>query len=193
MSDVPLGKIIDAAAQRDAIHIAIAPVVAIERMYPGDAIGLVVGSSEKVGRAFKPIGIVDPFLPKYVDPGERFFMFLYPQTVTGMRHHWQHPAFADAPTPAPSRSMPDIPPVHEAKSASTAWLENLADSIGLTYQGLMEAAERYNAGGQCTTQMGDMTWQDGLYGKEEEFWRHYEVVTGEKAQDPTAQFFSCSC
>jgi hypothetical protein len=41
------------------------------------------------------IGIVDPFLDQPVRPGEEFWVFVYPNTITGMRHYWQHPAFAN--------------------------------------------------------------------------------------------------
>ena len=35
MNEIKLGKLIDGPAERDAIHIAIAPVVANERLKPG--------------------------------------------------------------------------------------------------------------------------------------------------------------
>ncbi len=83
--------------RRDAIHIAVAPVTAAERLAPGQHVGLVRdGSLELVGPCDRAIGIVDPFLPEAVEPGRRFWLFLYPGTVTGLRHVWTHPAFAAA-------------------------------------------------------------------------------------------------
>ena len=99
MSESILGQLLDEKAQRDAIHIAIAPVVAAERLYPGDHVGF-VSDGIVAKRDDKLIGIVDPFLMKPVGEGQRFFLCLYPKTVTGKRHNWEHPAFSPAILPA---------------------------------------------------------------------------------------------
>ena len=89
MSEVKLGQLVaDPAAGRDAVHVAIIPMRAVRRMMPGERLAN---------------GIVDPFLTAPVEPGERFYLCLYPGTVTGMRHHWTAPAFPDEPQPAPNR------------------------------------------------------------------------------------------
>jgi len=82
---------------RDAVHIAVIPVTATESLKPGEHIGLVHDDNEHVGRSGANIGIVDPFLVEEVEPGQRFYLFLYPNTVTGMRHAWSHPAFRALP------------------------------------------------------------------------------------------------
>jgi hypothetical protein len=93
-----LGQLIkDGDRRRDAIHIAVAPVTAAEVLRPGQHVGLVrPGDLEAVGPCDKPLGIVDPFLPGPVEPGQRFWLFLYPNTITGLRHVWTHPAFTAA-------------------------------------------------------------------------------------------------
>lgn len=91
-----LGQLLeDGERRRDAIHIAVAPVTAAVRLMPGQHVGLVEAqSAELVGPCAANIGIVDPFLPEPVEPGQRFWLFLYPGTITGLRHVWTHPAFA---------------------------------------------------------------------------------------------------
>ena len=97
MSDnLKLGHLIDGNQQRDAIHIAIAPVVAAEVLHPGDRIGFVdPANPEMVRRHGIHIGIVDPFLIRRIVPGQRFWMLLFPGTITSLRHDWTHPAFSE--------------------------------------------------------------------------------------------------
>ena len=93
-----LGQLIDNGdRRRDAIHIAVAPVTAAERLAPGQHVGLVrEGDVELVGACDHTIGVVDPSLAGEVEPGQRFWLFLYPGTITGLRHVWTHPAFTAA-------------------------------------------------------------------------------------------------
>ena len=48
MSDVGVGKPIGSDQQRDAIHVAIAPVIAGERLAPGQHVGVIEGSTDTV-------------------------------------------------------------------------------------------------------------------------------------------------
>lgn len=95
MTDAPnLGKIITGEAQRDAIHVAIAPMVATERVHPGQRVNANGGASQP------HVGIVDPFLDRAAMAGDRFWLFLFPNTVTSLRHQWTHPAFDNERTEA---------------------------------------------------------------------------------------------
>ncbi len=98
MNNAPIvGKLADENSRRDAIHVAVDPVVAGEELPPGAPIRLV--PSRFVAFRAPPevaVGIVDPFLAHNVLPGERFWLFLLPGTVTGLRHTWSYPH------PAPS-------------------------------------------------------------------------------------------
>lgn len=98
-SDIPaLGRLVDdTERRRDAVHVAIAPVTAAQPLRPGQHVGLIEeGNTELVGPTESPIGIVDPFLTDEIRSGQRIWLLLYPDSVTGMRHIWTHPAFSAA-------------------------------------------------------------------------------------------------
>lgn len=91
-----VGRLVEGEQGKDAIHVAVVPVVAGEALHPGTPIGkLPDGTFGAKARVF--LGIVDPFLQKLVNPGERFWLFLNPGTTLGLRHVWSHPAFPDIP------------------------------------------------------------------------------------------------
>lgn len=76
-----LGRVItDPGAARDAVHVAVVPVTATRELRPGEHLAS---------------GVVDPYLTRPVRPGERYWLFLYPGTVTSLRHVWTHPDFPD--------------------------------------------------------------------------------------------------
>src|SRR5262245_59540141 len=97
MSDIVVGQIItDNQNERDAIHVAVMPVKALHKLYPGqelslifweDDVAVVSNVSSEIG-----IGIVDPFLAHPVMPGDHFYMFLKPNSTRALRHAWTHPA-----------------------------------------------------------------------------------------------------
>ena len=87
-----IGELCGEDARRDCVHIAMAPVVAGEDMNPGARVRL-----DQEGKGYEQsegsIGIVDPFLDDCVLKGQKFWLFLYPNTITNLRHVWSHPAF----------------------------------------------------------------------------------------------------
>ena len=92
-----LGETPAADARRDAVHVAVAPVVAGEDTEAGDHIVLLDGQFLPTP-SHNPaaIGVADPFRRESaacIKKGERYWLFLYPNTVTSLRHVWQHPAF----------------------------------------------------------------------------------------------------
>lgn len=181
MSDkVQVGKLITDDAFRDAVHVAIAPVVAVEPMNPGQAIGFVTdGDTEHVGVVARTVGIVDPYLKQQIKKGDRFYMWLFPNTVTSLRHQWTHPAF-------PMAEAVNV----QAKAEAVAWISHFADNNGLSYDELIEAAERW-------VQYEDYLCEGGRYEGcyvPDEFWNHYEHATGKIVPNSKRDsFFSCSC
>lgn len=144
MSDV-LGKLIEGRGERDAIHMAIVPLVAGERLKPGTHFKVTgekhrTSDGDTVFKAYavKPcshnaspatrrivtsetqsdaIGVVDPFLAKPVEIGQQFYGCLYPGSITSLRHEWIHPAFAEKE------------PTDKDKALSEQWLRRYAVRI----------------------------------------------------------------
>jgi hypothetical protein len=176
MSKLPLGEILTTPQQRDAIHVAVAPVVAGVFLAVGSHVtlredGKAVNSPDGVS-----IGIVDPFLRHAVQPGETFWLFLYPGTITTLRHDWTHPSFPESS---------DTP---KGTSGSERWLCNFAAQVDLTYNQLMTAADIWVERRDYLDMGGHL---EGQY-VPDDFWTHYENVRGVKVQD-RGSFFTCSC
>lgn len=184
--ELNLGQIITTKQNRDAIHIAVAPVVAAHQLWTGCRVGL---TPNGLATTKEPaIGIVDPFLPggTVVEAGQTFWLFLYPLTVTGLRHDWQHPAF-------PQESRTYIP---AGAGISEAWIREYADRLGLGYEALMGGARDWLYS-RKKDRWGDYLVMGGLLeGESTEplFWHHFELVTGEQVpEEHKENFFSCSC
>ncbi len=179
MSDtLKLGQVIEAGrtAERDAVHVAVAPVTAAYRLSPGQPVYF-TGDGDEVGCGVREtIGIVDPFLPGPVFKGDRFWMWLNPGSITSLRHDWTHPAFTAA-----------VAQPHSSFAESKAWIEGFARREGLHYSDILKAAEAMHKEGNYYT-LGTSVDVPA------EFWDHYEVVTGEKVDpEDRSEYFSCSC
>lgn len=176
-----LGNLIDENAGRDAIHLAVEPCIAGEPLMPGWHIGLKDGKAVNDPEG-KKVGIVDPFLKQNILPGERFWLIVYPRTITSLRHVWTHPDFKDAVSePDPSDPV----------SQSWAWIKNFANDIRQHPDALMEAADTWVAYEEYTYDNSER-YKDH-WDKFPEFWTHYEIVRGVKVADKGKHFFTCSC
>lgn len=177
-----LGTLIDENAKRDAIHLAVEPCIAGERLLAGQRIGIVNGKGSK--KADKILGIVDPFIEDgVVLKGERFWLIVLPRTITSLRHVWSHPEF-------PENTSELTPEPLDEKALSQKWIDNFADQIRQHPVSLMKAADNW-------VEYEDYTYDNTEAYKDHweafpEFWKHYEVVTGKKPKDPSS-FFTCSC
>jgi hypothetical protein len=166
---------------RDAIHLAVEPVVAAHDLVRGQHIGLDEnGKASAV--ASKMVGIVDPFLHDVVKTGEMFWLIVYPRQITSLRHVWSHPDFEEK----------EVHPVlsHDPISESKRWIEGFAAQLDQTYNRLMSAADLWVSQEDYTYDNSE-TYKDH-WDKFPEFWIHYKVVTGEEPSDK-GSFFTCSC
>lgn len=181
-----LGSIIGPNEGRDAIHLAVEPAVAAHTLRPGEDVGFVDGG---VGVCDNPVGIVDPFLKQSVKRGERFWLVVYPRQITSLRHVWSHPKFPEAGTPAPKAAQ-------DPKAESEKWLRDFADRSSFSYAMILEGAEDWLNHEEYLTEHDsertrDMAYEEGMM---EQFWHHYEIVTGKAVEkEKRESFFSCSC
>lgn len=193
MNNVTVGKIITDHAERDAIHIAVYPAVAAVKLEPGCHVGP-YSDGHWSNKVKDLCGIVDPFLNRTVQKDERFWVFLYPNTITNMRHHWSHPAFDNANLPTFDdilRSERGEPGTD--KAASEAWLRlyaaklNCYDEPEQAYKRMMEGLKTgyLVAHGTDMYSLGDLR-------NHEELRQHAELILGKRVNFNTFTF-SCSC
>lgn len=187
MKTPTLGKQPSATDQTDAIHFAIAPVIANEDLQPGDHVGLIDAERMIVGKTDNPIGIVDPFLSHNVENGDRVWLMLYPNTITSLRHEWTHPAFGATPEKS------------QNNDESIAFIQDIANQCDVTVHRLLQVAEDYVLYDDCeidnSEHYKDVNEEDWAL-----FWHHFEIVTGISIKEahPSDKFypdapFTCAC
>lgn len=181
MSDVKLGELPTGPVERDAIHVAVIPMVAGEMLRPGDRVGVlrdgVACRSENV------VGIVDPYLTDVVPKGATFWMCLLPGTVTGMRHHWLHPVFGEGAVAA-------LP----GKAEAELWLRSYANRVNSCCDDSEVAFNRLIDGLRTGRLSFYGTGLNGRYDldDEEELRRNAEIYLGCPINFDDFSF-SCSC
>ena len=181
---------------RDAVHVAVFSAISEERLYPGDEVGIVRQFNEKdfeVSNNFSHcefIGIVDPFISKRVAAGERFWVYLYPRTITALSHQWQHPAFEKMEKETKEAKENEV---KSAKEKSEAWLRNFCETHNVpSYESTLQTVQ--DAVRNDELRYGHITvyGQDAHCDLPNEFWQHMEVVLGVEIQH-RPEYFSCSC
>lgn len=177
-ADLKLGELVTGKPERDAVHIAVIAVQAGEHLRPGQRVEIRDGQAFGTP-AWAGVGVVDPFIrTEHVRGGERFWLFLIPGSITSLRHEWGHPAFAP---PAPSGQ-------HDGdKAASEAWLMAYAIRCNLPYRAMLEACRE----GTDLHLGHDIEYEE----RGDEFWRHVEIVTGERFNEAHREnvYFHCAC
>lgn len=192
MSDVKLGQLITEEVKRDAIHIALTPVRANEKLRPGQHVGLKPGSELFVGNFTPYIGIVDPFLTKPVKKDDIFYLCLYQNTVTGMRHHWIHPSFKEEDV--------SIKPLLTVKSdidIAKEGLASIAQMAGVSYDKLYSALIDYAKYDQYTYNGDNEDYSNVSIYNKMKMWEYFTLISGIENTDTDngyyAMPFSCSC
>lgn len=187
-----IGHLLNGNEQRDCIHIAIMPAIAASNLSRGEEVGLVYGTTDQVVSkdsvyGIPSIGIVDPFygIPAVVgegqfkwriEKGQRCWVFLFPGTVTGMRHQWTLPAIDE-----------HKPPVSESEK----WLRQFADRWNFDYDEMI--AEARTSGGYITARGRDLHSPGDLGEDEALFWEHFQNLTGSTFDTEHRQNFTWSC
>jgi len=177
-NEIKLGSLREGGEQRDAIHIAVAPMECGTTLRPGswvklDTDGKLVAADKK-----DAIGIIDPFLKvTKLTRGDKVWLCMIPYTITSLRHEWTHPAFENE------------------KSEAEKYLRNWCAEIGAQFDEMIRVASEvaqstgwdhdYIHIGYDTP---DIVWEE-----RKTFWRNFEIFTGIKPKDTDATFVSCSC
>ncbi|QEM41137.1 hypothetical protein HYP85_gp040 [Pseudomonas phage Zuri] len=96
-----LGMIHFKPEARDAIHLAVEPVIAFCNLEVGQKVGIINGEAcptgfmMENGKRVPYHGIVDPFLPEGPLEGQSFWFVMAPRMVQSLRHVWEHPDFPE--------------------------------------------------------------------------------------------------
>lgn len=168
--NLKLGQVITTPQERDAIHIAVVPVVAAVSMQPGTRCGIdPTGKAAPCIAEAAYVGVVDPYLRGAVPTGASFWLFLEPGSITSLRHDWTHPAF------------PSAQPAGDAK----AYLEDVARTYGTDMETMLSAIKE---GHYCLSD--DIDEHRAL---DAAFWACYTAYTGRAKPSDAADYFRCAC
>lgn len=200
-----LGTMIGPNEKRDAIHLAVIPVIAGCNLEPGEHVrldgeGLAVrGSENEADGEPMAIGIVDPFIKRVwrhgvsygtIKPGDRFWLVIYPRVITSLRHVWTHPLLPDENADLKAQ-------VFDAREESRKWLEAFAQrlfSYEPSHWDSGEPISRFDyliAGAEEGGFGSDIEYGEGCQ-PTEEFWMHFERYTGRKVTKRPGHF-RCAC
>lgn len=181
--------------QRDAIHIAVLPVTSKETIYGGMWLRFAFESTTQVLQADDEspsiMGIADPFIKGPIGAGQRFYMFVLPNTITSLRHDWTHPRMAimEAPTPSDQAIISKVTD-RLLFGAEKRLLQECAFDLDISYDDLVTAAQNYVEHGDYLSDGGKFegaSLPDG-------FWEAFERITRTQVpMEKQGNFFSCSC
>ncbi len=181
------GTVFDTDMPRDAVHVACISGQAQERLQPGQHVGYKNGVITTVG---DKIGIIDPFIIGPIKFGERCWIFIYPRTVTGLRHAWEHPDIKSKESDVEEDPKWDPSKPWESPAGAAEYIAREAINVGVSVPRLMDGARNWITTGQGMY-MGE---REEWLMDEEKFWKAYETVSGQKVrEDQYESFFRCAC
>ncbi len=178
-----LGTIIDDQQKRDAIHLAVEPVVVGDEDHtPGCHVTVRDGISYRIpsGHA-SALGIIDPFLDRTADikKGDRVWFVMYPRTVHSLRHVWTHPAFRDEVAVALDQATA------ERRAEAERWIRAYLEEEGFDYGHIMR-----QVAAMITDDINSGSGSD--FHPSGEFWAHAEIAIGVKLVH-RPDYFKCGC
>jgi hypothetical protein len=184
---VNLGEKPSVVGIRDAIHIAVISMEAAEKLNPGDHIQVDGGMVRKCSNKNQSVGIVDPFGTS-VKRGDGVWVCLKPNTVTSIKHVWEHPLFEH------------VSKNGFTKEESERWIRDYCNRANCPgYDEVVSAAvgeviEDYGYGRGYEIDGEYLLFLGRDAGGEipSELWDHIENVTGKKCVW-RPKYFSCSC
>lgn len=186
--DIGIGKLLglhrfEIPAERDAVHIAVIPVIAAEPLVPGDSVCLVEGESITVKRCYADVrlGVVDPFITSNIEPGDEFYLFLEPGSITSLRHNWEHSAFEPKTEINPDK-------IHAKKV-----LEAISENCGMSLDEMMEAANRWADYSEYTFENTEQ-YKNLTINEWKNFWEAYQIYAKRNiSKNQQQNFFTCAC
>lgn len=180
-----LGKLItDQSLGKDAVHIAVIPMLAGDNIEPGSGVTLSSGVAFPTDNKGACVGVADPYLDRCILSGQRFWLFLNPGSITSLRHEWTHPAI-DQDDDVAAFIQSD-----SGKKVSQDWMENFAGQYGFRASRMLSQAEEWIDHGEYFCDGGTF---EGEY-VPDEFWDHFQKLTGRSVPPKKREsFFTCSC
>jgi len=116
-TDAELGRLVKNPGPilRDAVHWAVCPVTAAERLFPNQDVGfLPSGRVASESASVQALGKIDPFLTNIVEAGQMCWFVVYPGQIRSLFHAWEHPALL-----LPSET-PDVPKAEPSGSSASS-------------------------------------------------------------------------
>ncbi len=194
-NEAKLGTIPKVTEGRDAVHVAIVPVCAHQTLHRGTPVRINSQNRAESCAVKDAVGVVDPFRSEgLVNPDEWFWLCLYPKTISGLRHVWDHPCFPKADA-APDVKLADLPSTSVA--ASQQWISDYVEKHCSYWENEPDGGysefiryvkdERwiYYYGSDCHS-LSDVNDADELF-------RHLSVVLGRRIDADYFSAFTCSC